>query len=85
MVGDPIPPEPVKTTELPNGPWQHLAIDLMTPCLPSDDHVFTVVDCYSRYIEIQEMKSTTDKIIDSLKRMFLTHGLPISVATDNGP
>ena len=86
VVGAPNPPEPVKTTELPNGPWQHLAIDLMTPCLPSGDHVFAVVDYYSRYIEIQVMKSTTtDKIIASLKRMFLTHGLPISVTTDNGP
>ena len=32
------------------------------------------------------MKSTTtDKIIASLKRMFLTHGEPISIVTDNGP
>ena len=51
-------------------PW-HLATDLMTPSLPSGDHVFAVVDYYSRYIEIQVMKSTTtDKKITSLKRMF---------------
>ena len=50
--------------------------------LPSGDHVFAVVDYYSLYIEIQVMKSTTtDKIIASLKRMFLTHGLPISIVT----
>ena len=57
----------------------------MTPSLPSDDHVFVVVDNYSRYVEIQVMKPTTDKVIASLKRMFLTHGLPISIVTDNGP
>ena len=57
----------------------------MTPSLPSVDHVFAVVDNYSRYVEIQVMKSTTtDKVIASLKRMFLTHGLPISIVTDNG-
>ena len=32
------------------------------------------------------MKSTTtDKNIASLKKMFLTHGLPISISSDNGP
>ena len=32
------------------------------------------------------MKSTTtDKIIASLKKMFLIHGLPISISSDNGP
>ena len=84
-VGAPNPPEPVERTEVPSGPWQYLAVDLMTPCLPSGDPVLAVVDYYSRYIEIQVMKSTTtDKIIASLKRIFLTHGLPISIVTDNG-
>ena len=32
------------------------------------------------------MKSTTsDKVIQALKRFFVTHGLPLSVKTDNGP
>ena len=32
------------------------------------------------------LKSTTaDKIIGSLKRMFLAHGLPVSIKSDNGP
>ena len=52
VVGAPNSPEPVKTTELPSGPWQHLAADLMTPSLPSGDHVFVVVDYYSRYVEV---------------------------------
>ena len=79
-------PEPVKTTTLPNGPWQHIAVDIMTLCLPSGDNIFAVVDYYSRYVEIQVMKSmATAKMTASLKHMFLTHGLPISIHSDNGP
>ena len=44
-----------------------------------------VVDYESRCIEVQVLKSTTDKIIESLKNMFLTHGLPVTIPTDNGP
>ena len=56
----------------------------MTPSLPSRDHQFVVVDYHTRYMEVQVLKSTTtDKIIKSLKS--LTHGLPVSITTDNGP
>ena len=79
-------PEPIKTSHLPNGPWQHISVDLMTPSLPSGDHLFVAVDYYSRYVEVDVMKSTTtDKIIASLKKMFHIHGLPICVSSDNGP
>lgn len=85
IVGMPSPPEPVKSTELPSGPWQQISADLMGP-LPSGDNLFVVVDYYSRYVEVEIMKSTTaDNIIKRLKKIFLTHGLPISITTDNGP
>lgn len=58
----------------------------MTPPLPSGDHLFVVVDYYSRYMEVDVLRSTTaDKVIASLKKMFLTHGLPVSIKSDNGP
>ena len=38
-------------TELPQGPWQSIAIDFMGP-LPSGDYVFEVTDYYSRYVEV---------------------------------
>ena len=86
MVSMPKPPEPLKRTELPSGPWQHISADLMTPSLPSGDHLLVVVDYYSRYMEVEVLRSTTaDKIIASLKKIFLTHGLPVSITTDNGP
>ena len=37
-------------------------------------------------MEVEVLKSTTaDKVIASLRKIFLTHGLPISITTDNGP
>ena len=49
-------------------------------------HLFVVVDYYSRYMEVQVLKSTTtNKIIRSLKSMFLSHGPLVSITIDNGP
>ena len=52
-------------TELPTAPWQHLTADLLGP-LPSGDYVFVVVDYYSRFVEIEFIKSTTSENIVSM-------------------
>ena len=84
LVGLPTPPEPLKHSEFPSQPWQDLAADLMGP-LPSGEYVFVVVDYYSRYFEVDILKSVTSaSIIGSLERIFCTHGLPLSLKTDNG-
>ena len=45
-----------------------------------------VVDYYSRYIEVQKLKSTTSaSIITALKAVFSHHGIPAAVVSDNGP
>ena len=86
LVGKPQPPEPMKSTELPQGPWQHTSVDLMTPSLPSGHTLLVVVDYYSRYLEVDFLNSTTTgKVIASLKKIFLIHGLPKEITTDNGP
>ena len=85
LVSSPANPEPIKPTPLPSGPWQDLAIDLLGP-LSSGDSVLVVVGYFSRYYEIEIMRFTTsDKIIDCLEKIFTTHSLPLSVASDNGP
>lgn len=72
-------------TEFPSAPWQHLAADLLGP-LPSGDYIFVVVDYYSRFFEMEFTKSiTTEKIVSLMSKMFVTHGLPCSLRTDNGP
>ena len=78
-------PEPLEPTSLPNGPWQYLAIDLLGP-LPSGHSVLVVIDYYSRYYEIEITKDTSsEKMIDSLENIFLRHGLPLCIRSDNGP
>jgi len=48
--------------------------------------LFVMVEYYSRYVEVDVMRLTTsDKIIKTLKKMFITHGLPLRITTDNGP
>ena len=85
MVGLPTPPERLRHTEFPDQPWQDLAADLMGP-LPSGEYVFVVVDYYSRYFEVEIIKSVTStNVIESLEKIFCTHGLPKSLKTDNGP
>ena len=66
-------------TELLTAPWQHLAADLLGP-LPSGDNVFVLVDYYSRFFEMEFTKSTTsEKIVSMLSKIFVPHGLPLSL------
>ena len=85
FVARPDHPEPLWPTALPYGPWQDLAIDLMGP-LPSGHSLFVVVDYYSRFYEIEVMKTTAvEKIIDILEEIFSRHGVPLTIKSDNGP
>ena len=53
--------------------------------LPSGDYVLVVVDYYSRYFEVDILRSvTSSRIIECLEKVFCTHGLPESLKTDNG-
>ena len=85
LVNCPSPPEPIRSTALPTGPWRDLAIDFLGP-LPTGESILIVVDYYSRYYEIDIMRSTVaSKVISSLEEIFARHGLPESLTSDNGP
>ena len=85
LVSQPLKPELMTRTEFPSAPWQLLAADLLSP-LTSGDYIFVVVDYYSRFFEMEFTKSiTTEKIVSLMSKMFVTHGLPSSLRTDNGP
>ena len=76
------PPEPIRSTPLPPGAWQDLAVDL----LGSGHSILVVVDYDSRYYEVDIlMSTTTDKVVVSLEKIFLRHGLPVTLKSDNGP
>ena len=85
LVSRPSPPQPIRSTALPTGPWRDLAIDLLGP-LPTGKSILVVVDYLSRYCEIDIMRSTvTSKTISNLEEIFARHGLPESLTCDNGP
>ena len=85
LVARPEPPEPVTPTQLPEGPWRDVAVDLMGP-LPSGHSLLVIVDYYSRYQETLVMQSTTtEKVIECLEDTFARHGIPVTLKSDNGP
>ena len=75
-------PEPVKRSVLPDGPWQHLAADLLGPW-PNSDYLLVVVDYFSRFFEVRFLNVTSSKIINCLEDIFAVHGFPIFLKTDN--
>ena len=82
LVSMPSKPEEMTRTELPNAPWQFLAIDWLGP-LDSKDYILVTVDYYSRYIELGISKSpTSESAMKILHGIFSRHGLPLSVQTD---
>lgn len=75
--------EPLKPTDFPAHPWQHIATDLM---MFRNKQYLVVVDYFSRYIEMALLNSTTStSIITHLKSFFSRHGIPMSLMSDNGP
>jgi transposase InsO family protein len=74
--------QPLKTTPLPEGPWREVGSDL----LEFRDKVYLlVVDYYSRWIEVFELKEMTSKsVISKLKNSFARFGVPHKLRSDNG-
>ena len=84
LVGPRAKPEPVRSTRLPEGPWQEISIDLLD--ISDGEHLLVVVDYYSRWIEAILLKKTdAQHVIKSMEAIFRTHGLPETVRSDNGP
>ena len=81
----PNPPEPLQSMPMPSHAWNEIKIDFCGP-FPSGHYVLVVIDVYSRYPEIEIIKSTAaQKVIPKLDIIFARHGVPEKVTTDNGP
>ena len=84
-VGKPAPPEPLHLQDMPKGPWKKLHIDFYGP-LPSGEYLLVVIDRYSRFPEVEIVRSTkASVVIPKLDKIFSVHGIPEAVKTDNGP
>ncbi|KAK7088509.1 hypothetical protein V1264_022420 [Littorina saxatilis] len=75
--------EPLRPSILPERPWQKLGADL---CTFEGKEYLIVIDYYSRWLEIQQLFSTTAAAtIKRFRRLFSTHGIPDMIISDNGP
>ena len=77
--------EPMQSTDLPPAPWHTVKADFFGP-VPSGEYLLSVIDTYSRFPEVEIVKSTAaGSIIPKLDRIFGTHGIPVKFICDNGP
>ena len=83
--GNPEPPAPLQTSTMPDGPWREVKMDFLGP-LHSGEYLLAVIDCYSRYPEVEIISSTAATVVlPKLDIIFARHGIPDRVTSDNGP
>jgi len=60
-----------------------MALDVFT--FDSDDDA-VAVDHFSHFFVLEQLQDAiTTSVVEVLKRSFATHGIPVTVRTDNGP
>ena len=75
--------EPLISAYLPEYPWQKITADLFTL---NGTKYLVAADYFSRYPEVIQLRSTTShSVSNALKSIFLQHGIPEVLMTDNGP
>ena len=68
--------EPLQMSSLPQGPWQELSMDFCGP-FPRGDCFLVIVDDFSRYPEVEVLRSTSTKaVIPHLISIFAGQGIP---------
>ena len=84
-VGPANKPAPLQMTDMPHHPWQVVNIDFLGP-VPTGEKLLVVIDQHSRFPEVEIMPTTTAAaLIPRLDRIFATHGIPLTIVSDNGP
>lgn len=75
--------EPMMSTETPVLPWQSVSCDLFQF---ENEMYLATIDHYSGYLEISELKEnqTAETVIERLKCIFATHGIPKVLYSDPG-
>ena len=74
--------KPLMSMQLPDLPGQKVGTNLFKL---NNKYYIIVVDYYSHYIELAEIRNKTADVIRALKAIFARHGIPMLVFSDNGP
>lgn len=75
IMANPTKAPPVNTTKLPDRPWKKLGIDLTGP-FTNNEYLLVVIDYYSRFPEVEIVRSITSAtIINKLRKIFAVHGI----------
>ena len=73
---------PLLPTDVPNRPWQRVAVDL---CEWKNKNYLVVMDYYSKFIELVQLSNiSSSQIIHFLKVIFGRHGIPEIIRSDSG-
>ncbi|GBN52888.1 Transposon Tf2-11 polyprotein [Araneus ventricosus] len=77
------PRAPVHPWEVTTKPWSRVHIDFAGPF--QGQMFFLLVDSFSKWLEVKRLSSaTSNATIKVMREIFATHGIPDSVASDNG-
>ncbi|KAK4314476.1 hypothetical protein Pmani_014181 [Petrolisthes manimaculis] len=69
--------------EWPSVPWSRIHVDHAGPFMGK--LFLIVVDSHSKWMEVKLVSSTSTNVaIDALNSIFATHGLPVTLVSDNG-
>lgn len=75
---------PIHVWEYPSSPWQRLHVDFAGPLFGK--MYLVLVDAYSKWPEIIEMRTTTaEETVAQIRTIFARMGIPQQLVSDNGP